>query len=369
MKGIATLLAIAVALPAFASPRPVPRPAIELIEPALRPLPRPERAASAPSSVPTPRPDRGLRDPADLAETLRKAIDAAEIGAEVLRTVPSSRGTVAPIRLATPDPALATPAPKARPAGLVEVLSQAPARPAAQPAVATSVRPVGRVPEDVREARAMFAMLSDPVPRIDLQGLPLQSDRPQIRPAIRLAAARRANRQQGGGLCGSAAIAGERIDPVPGPGACGIQEAVRVRSVAGVGLSRPARMDCGTARALETWVRTGLIPTVGGRGGGATRIEVAAGYACRNRNNRSGGRLSEHAKGRAIDISGIRLANGETLSVLRDWGQGAEGRILAALWRAACGPFGTVLGPNSDRYHRDHFHFDTARYRSGSFCR
>jgi hypothetical protein len=37
--------------------------------------------------------------------------------------------------------------------------------------------------------------------------------------------------------------------------------------------------------------------------------------------------------------------------------------------KAACGPFGTVLGPNSNRFHQDHFHFDTARYRSGSYCR
>jgi len=37
--------------------------------------------------------------------------------------------------------------------------------------------------------------------------------------------------------------------------------------------------------------------------------------------------------------------------------------------RAACGPFGTVLGPNADRFHQDHFHFDTARHRSGPYCR
>jgi hypothetical protein len=28
-----------------------------------------------------------------------------------------------------------------------------------------------------------------------------------------------------------------------------------------------------------------------------------------------------------------------------------------------------VLGPNANSFHRDHFHFDTARYRSGSYCR
>ena len=80
-------------------------------------------------------------------------------------------------------------------------------------------------------------------------------------------------------------------------------------------------------------------------------------------------RLSEHGKGRAIDISGLVLANGEVITVLKGWRQPGESKLLKTLHKAACGPFGTVLGPNSDRFHQDHFHFDTARYRSGAFCR
>ena len=33
------------------------------------------------------------------------------------------------------------------------------------------------------------------------------------------------------------------------------------------------------------------------------------------------------------------------------------------------GGFGTVLGPESDQFHQDHFHFDTARHRGGPYCR
>jgi hypothetical protein len=128
-------------------------------------------------------------------------------------------------------------------------------------------------------------------------------------------------------------------------------------------------MDCTTARALDDWVRSGVLPALSGRGGGAVALEVAAGYVCRTRNNQAGARISEHGRGHAIDISGIRLADGSVLSVLRDWDQGEGGRLLRALWGAACGPFGTVLGPEADRFHRDHFHFDTARYRSGPYCR
>ncbi|MEM1162633.1 MAG: extensin family protein, partial [Pseudomonadota bacterium] len=70
-----------------------------------------------------------------------------------------------------------------------------------------------------------------------------------------------------------------------------------------------------------------------------------------------------------IDISAITLENGAVLSVLTGWNDRAQGPILQKAYRAACGPFGTTLGPRSDRYHRDHFHFDTARHRGGPVCR
>ncbi|MEM7643915.1 MAG: extensin family protein [Pseudomonadota bacterium] len=240
-------------------------------------------------------------------------------------------------------------------------------------APARTARPVPRLAPETAKARAMAHALRDPLPVIDTAGLPMQSARPDLRPEDLLILASGARPRplddQGPGICGRASLRGETIAPVEGRGACGIPEAVRITSASGLGLSRPARMDCGTARALDDWVRDGVIPSVGGRGGGAVALQVAAGYACRTRNSQRGARISEHGKGRAIDISAIRLADGSDLNVLRDWGSGIEGRILRDLWRAACGPFGTVLGPESDRFHQDHFHFDTASYRSGPFCR
>lgn len=173
-----------------------------------------------------------------------------------------------------------------------------------------------------------------------------------------------------GAVCGDLAIQGEVVGRVPGRiRGCGVDNAVRIRSVSGVALSQHSVMDCVTAQALKSWIDKGVKPAVGKKGGGVTRLRVAAHYACRTRNNRKGGRISEHGKGRAIDISAIFLRDGSEISVLKHWGSGRKGRILKKLHRAACGPFGTVLGPNSDRYHRDHFHFDTARYRGGSYCR
>jgi len=92
-------------------------------------------------------------------------------------------------------------------------------------------------------------------------------------------------------------------------------------------------------------------------------------YACRSRNNKAGAKLSEHSKERAIDIGGFRLKNGQRFSVLKDWSGSKWSGELRKLHKSACGPFGTVLGPAANKYHRDHFHFDTARYRSGSYCR
>ena len=157
--------------------------------------------------------------------------------------------------------------------------------------------------------------------------------------------------------------------PVDGPGACGIRDAWVVTEVSGIKLSRPSIMTMQTAEALDIWVRETVIPAVGDRGGGLSELTVAAHYACRTRNSRAGARLSEHAKGRAIDISSVVMKDGSRVTVLNGWGSGRDGQLMRKLHRGACGPFGTVLGPNSDRHHRDHFHFDVADYRNGPYCR
>lgn len=163
-------------------------------------------------------------------------------------------------------------------------------------------------------------------------------------------------------------IVAEKLGNVPGPGACGVPDAYRVTSVAGVRLSQPATLSRTTLDRLDVWLRTQAIPTIGNRGGGLVGITVPAHYACRTRNNRRGARLSEHAKGNAIDISAFVMADGSRLTVLGDW-NGRNSNVMRRLHASACGSFGTVLGPNSDRFHQDHFHFDVASYRSGPYCR
>jgi hypothetical protein len=234
----------------------------------------------------------------------------------------------------------------------------------------TSLRPEPRAPFEtiVVTRAALMAALPEMV-----------SLRPSPRPKaierhgarVQKAMSRRNGRgDKRGSVCGVPEIKGERISRIPGRiKGCGVAEPVRVTSVAGVALTQHPTVDCGTAKAFHKWVKNGVLPAVGKTGGGVHSVKVIAHFACRTRNNRPGAKISEHGKGRAIDVAGVNLRDGSTLSVLNDWRHPKRGKILRKIHKAACGPFGTVLGPEADRYHRDHFHFDTARYRSGSYCR
>ncbi|MGC1494837.1 MAG: extensin family protein [Sulfitobacter sp.] len=173
-----------------------------------------------------------------------------------------------------------------------------------------------------------------------------------------------------GAVCGDVAIQGENIGRVKGKlRGCGVENAVRVRSVSGVTLSQSSVMDCVTANALKSWLDKSAKPALSRKGGGLKSLRVAAHYACRTRNNKKGAKISEHGRGRAIDISAFRLADGSEVTVLKGWNAKSTSKAMRQMHKGACGPFGTVLGPKANRFHLDHFHFDTARYRSGRYCK
>lgn len=239
------------------------------------------------------------------------------------------------------------------------------ARGGAEAAAAGAVPQVVR-PVDVPQRPESYGVAQEAKPRPKLFGFlrPKARDREVERQGAAKAAARAK-----GAVCGDLAIQGVSIGRVPGAiSGCGVDSAVRVSSVSGVALSTHAVMDCTTAKALKSWVDKGMQPAMR-QSGGVREIRVVAHYACRTRNNQKGAKISEHGKGRAIDIAGFTLRNGAKVTVLNDWGGSKYSKPLRQMHGAACGPFGTVLGPNANRFHRDHFHFDTARYRSGSYCR
>lgn len=175
---------------------------------------------------------------------------------------------------------------------------------------------------------------------------------------------------RGGGLCGLPSVVGTPLPPVSSPVAgCGIEDPVRVEMVGGIALSPAAVMECSAANALSQWVRGGVKPAVGRRGGGVASLRVAADYACRTRNSQAGAKISEHGRGKAIDISALLLRDGSRIEVEQGWSTPRDGALLRRMHSAACGPFGTVLGPDADVYHQDHFHFDTADNGPRGYCR
>lgn len=196
-------------------------------------------------------------------------------------------------------------------------------------------------------------------------------DAPRPSVPVRAAAAPSEDGPVRRGICGVLGLEGQELARIRGAReGCGVDRPVRVLSVHGVPLSQGARMDCDMARALAEWVDDAMLPAVGRRGGGVAQITVIGEYSCRTRNNRRGARISEHGRGRAIDIAGYRLADGETVRIIEDYRRGRHRRDLREMYRAACGIFTTTLSPDADRYHQDHFHFDLARHRGGgTYCR
>jgi hypothetical protein len=244
--------------------------------------------------------------------------------------------------------------PDARPANVAVAATplapQRSLRPVARPQVTAQPAPVPAAPPPAAEAETEVA------PRRGL--LASLFGPPRARPAPEERSAPAA-----GYVCGDPAIIGKVMDPIGNPSrGCGVAEPVQVTMVDGIRLSQAATMDCPTAQALHRWIDDGLRPAFRGRE--IVQLQIAAHYICRTRNNRPGARISEHGRGRAIDIAGITFADGETDTVAGDYG-----RAMRAAHRAACGIFGTTLGPGSDGYHEDHLHFDTARHSNGPYCR
>lgn len=179
-------------------------------------------------------------------------------------------------------------------------------------------------------------------------------------------------------LCGDARLEGVVIGALKevvsesDPRECGADDAIRVDKVAGVVLAPTAVTTCPVAVAFADWLEQSVAPSARARlDGEVVRIRQVSDYVCRTRNNEPGGKMSEHAFANAIDIATFVLADGSRISVVRDWAIGDDappaGLFLEDVWRAACGPFKTVLGPLADAAHEDHIHLDAAERRS-PFC-
>lgn len=191
---------------------------------------------------------------------------------------------------------------------------------------------------------------------------------------------------------------------------CGFANAVRIER-SSVAVGEPFALSCRAALSLAMWERHVLqqaaLEHLGAR---VQRIEHLGSYACRNLYGEDGRRRSQHATADALDVAGFVLDDGRRVRVLRDWAQAdtravsgagagggavapdratggeampaatssppvtpapatppvlddAEAAFLRAVRDGACRYFDAVLGPDYNRAHADHFHFDRGRAR------
>ncbi|MCR5878436.1 extensin family protein [Phenylobacterium sp. J367] len=151
-------------------------------------------------------------------------------------------------------------------------------------------------------------------------------------------------------------------------GECATTNTIRLRDGAAPLSPAAPVITCEAALGYAAWSRHVLQPAaedlLGSRISG---VEHYGTYACRNVYGRAEGRRSEHAFANALDVASFRTADGQRVSVLRDFrDEGPRGQFLRRVRDGACPWFRAVLSPDYNAAHRDHLHLDFGRW---SVCR
>jgi hypothetical protein len=161
------------------------------------------------------------------------------------------------------------------------------------------------------------------------------------------------------------------IPDIHGPGGCGGEDLVRLEAVVlpdkhRVALKPAATLRCTMASAITDWVRTDIAPLAASLGSEISDLDNFDSFDCRGRNGVAGAPLSEHGRANALDVRGVKLADGRSISLTdRDVPRDTREAIL----HSVCARFMTVLGPGSDGYHEDHIHLDLMeRHNNYKIC-
>ncbi|WP_189041506.1 extensin-like domain-containing protein [Aliidongia dinghuensis] len=150
-----------------------------------------------------------------------------------------------------------------------------------------------------------------------------------------------------------------QIPPQPvAVGPCQIDTPIRAYGLS-IRWNQPATMSCQTADVLMRFESEVVEPNAIKILGNPVVTERNFGaYSCRVETG-SRHRLSQHARGQAIDLAGWTLADGTRIDVEKDWtDEGPRGRFLHAVALGACRYFSVVLTPASNSWHHDHLHLD-----------
>lgn len=164
----------------------------------------------------------------------------------------------------------------------------------------------------------------------------------------------------------------DRIDDGNG---CGIDKPIKVsEALPGIKLKPDGVMRCPAALALARWMKQTVVPAAAVAApnqGRITTINQASTYICRLRNSAETGKISEHARGNAVDIASFGFEKGEGVAVKpRREDSTLIGAFQRAVSAAGCLYFTTVLDPESDAAHEKHFHLDVLQRNGGyRYCR
>ena len=168
------------------------------------------------------------------------------------------------------------------------------------------------------------------------------------------------------------AKAGYEHRPVVGEGVCRASQRIVLTSNRLVPTMRPAGVapGCAVNAALALWTRDVVQPMAQKHfGQKVVEYENLGSYNCRKIAGKNA--QSQHSTANAIDISAFVLADGTRISLINDWDDGdARSAFLRDVRDGACDQFSTVLSPDYNKAHADHFHLDLAQRTAGwSVCR
>ncbi len=157
-------------------------------------------------------------------------------------------------------------------------------------------------------------------------------------------------------------------------GVCGIEKPIVVTEpLPNIRLSEPFPMRCEAALALSRWLKDTVQPVlkIAMPSQKLTGVRNAASYVCRKRNGAETGKISEHARGNAIDIIALELDDKKLLPMTpMAEDPTIEGAVQRTITAGACLHFTTVLSPGSDATHEDHLHMDVLARNAGyRYCR
>jgi hypothetical protein len=120
-------------------------------------------------------------------------------------------------------------------------------------------------------------------------------------------------------------------------------------------------LDCAFAITFTEFAQDLMAPLATAMLGSGIVALDTGGYSCRSPIRLPSGNPNPHAKGIAIDLSVITLADRRRIAIGHE-ANSTEALFTRTMRQAACGWFSTVLGPGTDAAHAEHFHFDVLRH-------